>query len=450
MRIPRVVIAGAASGVGKTSITCAVIHGLMSRGYSVQPFKAGPDYIDPTFLSAVSGNAAGNLDPWLMGGGELKRSFVANSTSDISVIEGVMGYYDGFAGDSNFASTFDVATRLRCPSILVLDAARAARSVAAVAAGFAGFHKDSRISGIILNRIGSRKHELLCRAALAPLKIPVVGVIPRSESARLESRHLGLVPAVEREAQAAAIRDIARTFSDYLDFEGIVAICRSAGPLKGVEPPRAADRRAVLGVALDSSFNFYYRENLDALRRCGAEIRFFSPLADAEAPPCDGLYIGGGFPEILGPQLAGNRSMAASIRKAAEDHTPVYAECGGLMYLTRSIVYGQERHPMVGLLDADTRMTRQMTLNYTRGRTMHDSIVSGPGRVVRAHEFHYSRLESVPSDARFAYRLSVGEGIAQGRDGLLVYDTLASYCHLYLAGERAGNLVDSCVRHSRG
>ena len=447
--IPRVVVAGATSNVGKTSITCAVIHGLRNRCYSVQPFKVGPDYIDPSLLSAVAGSAAGNLDPWLMGGSSLRNSFVTYSKSDISVIEGVMGYYDGLAGSSNYASTFDVARRLACPVILVLDAGGTARSIAAMATGFVKFHRSSRIAGVILNRLGSEKHERMCREALEPLKIPVLGAVPRRDSLRTESRHLGLVPAAEG-GSAERIRKVAEEISEYLNIDRIAEICRGAAPLKDFSPAADSRRRAVLGVALDSSFNFYYRENLDILRQCGAEIRFFSPVADAELPECDGIYIGGGFPEVRAADLAGNLSMVSSVRRAAESGMPIYAECGGLMYLTRSIIYGEKRHDMVGLFDADTAMTGRMVLNYTEARTLQSNILARAGRTLRAHEFHYSKLESVPPDARFSYRLSTGEGISDGMDGFLQYGTLASYCHIMLQGGRARNLVDSCSRFSRG
>ena len=449
MDIPRVVIAGTASGVGKTTITCAIIYGMQQLGYSVQPFKAGPDYIDPSHLSAISHNEAGNLDPWLMGDDAIPQNFADASHSDISVVEGVMGYYDGFAGDSDFASTFDVASRLRSPVILVLDASRMSRSIAAVAAGFARFRPNSRISGLILNRVASPKHERLCRQALEPLGIPLLGVIPRSKSRTMKSRHLGLVPAAEQGGQEDVMREIASDFSKYLDIHGVVSLCRQARPLSAGAPPPPKSRRVTIAVALDGSFNFYYRENLNALRRQGAEIRFFSPLRDDAPPECDGLYIGGGFPEVMGPELSQNHSMLRSIRKLAEDGTPIYAECGGLMYLTRMIRYEQKRYPMVGLFDATTMMTKKMTLNYTRGDTIQDCIISGSGVHIHAHEFHYSVLESIPSDSKFAYKLTVGRGITDGHDGLISYDTLASYCHLYLTEKRASNLVDACAGHAR-
>jgi len=226
LNIPRLVIAGTTSGVGKTSITSAIIFGIKKRGYSVQPFKVGPDYIDPSYLSSISKNDAKNLDVWLMGENELVQSFVKNSASDVSVIEGVMGYYDGFGGKTNFASTHHVASLLKAPTILVLDASKAARSIAATALGFAKFHRNSRIVGIILNKIGSKKHENMCKQALANLKIPILGsIVKNSES--MESRHLGLIPVKEQKSLQNKIRKVSREISDGLDIDKIVQICKN-------------------------------------------------------------------------------------------------------------------------------------------------------------------------------------------------------------------------------
>jgi len=230
LNIPRLIIAGATSGVGKTSITSAIIFGIKKRGYSVQPFKVGPDYIDPSYLSSISKNDARNLDVWLMGENELVQSFVKNSASDVSVIEGVMGYYDGFGGKTNFASTHHVASLLKAPTILVLDASKAARSIAATALGFAKFHRNSRIVGIILNKIGSKKHENMCKQALANLKIPILGsIVKNSES--MESRHLGLIPVKEQKSLQNKIRKVSREISDSLDIDKIVQICKNVPQL---------------------------------------------------------------------------------------------------------------------------------------------------------------------------------------------------------------------------
>ena len=387
LKIPRLVIAGVTSGVGKTSITSAIIFGIKKQGYSVQPFKVGPDYIDPSYLSSISKNDAKNLDVWLMGENELVQSFVKNSTSDVSVIEGVMGYYDGFGGKTNFASTHHVASLLKAPTILVLDASKAARSIAATALGFAKFHRNSRIVGIILNKIGSKKHENMCKQALANLKIPILGsIVKNSES--MESRHLGLIPVKEQKSLQNKIRKVSREISDGLDIDKIVQICKNVPQLPKARPKKFKKPTSTVAIALDSSFNFYYHDNLEALRREGAKLKFFSPVSDKKIPACDLIYIGGGFPEVLGQSLERNTTMRRLIKKRAEEGTTIYAECGGLMYLTKSISFDNKKYKMVGLFDAETQMTKKMTLNYTEGRIRSNCIVSAPANF-RAHEFHY-------------------------------------------------------------
>ena len=429
LKFPRLVVGGATSGVGKTSITSAIIYGIKKHGYSVQPFKVGPDYIDPSYLSAISKNDAKNLDVWLMGESELVQSFVRNSASDVSIIEGVMGYYDGFSGKTNYASTHHVASLLKAPTVLVLDASKAARSIAATALGFAKFHRNSRIIGIILNKIGSKKHEKMCRQALANLKVPILGsILKNSES--LESRHLGLIPVREQKSLQNKIRKVSREISDTIDIDKIIQICKNVPQLPKAQPKKFKKPTVTVSVALDSSFNFYYHDNLAALRREGAKLKFFSPVSDKKIPACDLIYIGGGFPEVLGQLLERNTTMRKLIKKYAEDGMPIYAECGGLMYLTKSISLGKKRYKMVGLFDAETQMTKKMTLNYTEGRIRSNCLVSIPARF-RAHEFHYSKIRNLPKDARLVYDLKIGEGIANKKDALSEYNTLASYCHLY-------------------
>jgi len=429
LKIPRLVVAGATSGVGKTSITSAIIYGIKKRGYSVQAFKVGPDYIDPSYLSTISGNDTRNLDVWLMGENEIVQSFVKNSASDISIIEGVMGYYDGFGGKTNYASTHHVASLVKSPTILVLDASKAARSIAATALGFAKFHRNSRIVGIILNKIGSKKHEKMCRQALANLKVPILGsILKKSDS--MESRHLGLIPVKEQKSLQNKIRKISREISDSLDIDKIVQICKNVPQLPKVQQKKFKNPTATVAVALDSSFNFYYHDNLEALRREGAKLKFFSPVSDKKIPKCDLIYIGGGFPEVLGQSLERNTTMRNLIKKHAEEGMPIYAECGGLMYLTKSISFGKKKYKMVGLFDAETQMTKKMTLNYTEGRITSNCLISGPAKF-RAHEFHYSKIGNLAKDAKLVYDLKTGEGISGKKDALSEYNTLASYCHLY-------------------
>ena len=443
-------IAGATSGVGKTLVSCGVIHALKKQGYSVQPFKVGPDYIDPGYLSSISGNDACNLDVWLMGRNQILRSFVSNSNCDISVIEGVMGFYDGFGGNSNLASTHHVAAITKSPVILVLDASKTSRSVAAIVLGFQKFHKNSRIRGVILNKLGSRKHELLCRQALEQTGIPILGSVYKNPQLILKSQHLGLVPPASSGNIQKMLSFASQSVADSLDLPRILEIIRSAPSLSGYPKPYNKRHRARIAVALDGSFNFYYRDNLAALQREGATLDFFSPAKDRLPPASDGLYIGGGFPEVIGRQLERNATMRNAIRKMAEDGMPVYAECGGLMYLTRSITHGDRKYRMAGLFDADTRMTKRMKLNYTKGQAKSKSIVSCRPHTFHGHEFHYSELDSIPPDSKFAYRLNIGAGITGCQDGMMLYNTLASYGHLYFdSSYYAASFLNSCVDFSR-
>jgi cobyrinic acid a,c-diamide synthase len=450
LKIPRLVLAGATSGVGKTSITCAIIYALQKKGFSVQPFKVGPDYIDPSYLSSIAKKDTYNLDVWLMGKNQLLESFISNSNSDISVIEGVMGYYDGFGGSSNLASTHHVASITKSPTIFVLDASKAARSVAAMALGFLKFHKNSRIKGIILNKVGSNKHEILCREALEKTKLPILGVIQKSPDLDLQSRHLGLIPTKEDQALNQKIKQISKIISSSLDIEKILQILKDPISLKIPNKKFYQKPKTTIAVALDNSFNFYYRDNLEALKREGANLKFFSPVKDKKLPKADGIYIGGGFPEILGDALEKNQIMRKKIMRFSEDNNPIYAECGGLMYLTKSIDYGKKISKMVGIFDAETKMTNKMKLNYTKGNIVTKNIISNKKHSIQGHEFHYSKLESISSDSKFAYQLKIGDGIKNQFDGMIEYNTLASYGHLYFeSSDYAKIFVKNCIKSSR-
>jgi cobyrinic acid a,c-diamide synthase len=450
LKIKRIVLAGSTSGVGKTSITCAIIYALQKRGFSVQPFKVGPDYIDPSYLSTISKNETYNLDVWLMGQKQVLDSFVSHSNSDISVIEGVMGYYDGFEGNSNHASTHHIASITKSPVILVLDASKTARSIGATALGFQKFHKNSRIVGIILNKIGSKKHEILCRDALEKTKLPIIGIIPKNPILNLESRHLGLISTYDNKILKNKLEKISKIISESLDVDKIIKITKNPIPLSKNRHSVTKKTKVKIAVALDNSFNFYYDDNLNSLKRQGASLTFFSPIKDKKIPKSDGLYIGGGFPEILGNDLSKNQIMKKSIKKLSEDNFPIYAECGGLMYLTKSIANDEKKYKMVGLFDAETVMTKKMRLNYTKGKFSNKNILSDTLHGFRGHEFHYSQLESVSSDSQFAFNLDIGEGIKNHQDGLIQNNTLASYGHLYFdSSNYAEVFVKNCLNQLR-
>lgn len=448
MKIPRVVLAGATSGTGKTSISCGLIYALKNHGYSVQPFKVGPDYIDPSYLSSVSGNESYNLDSWLMGNTKVLESFVSNSNCDISVIEGVMGFYDGFKGDSNFASTHHIANITNSPVILVLDASKTSRSVAAMALGFYKFHRNSCICGVILNKLGSKKHEYLCRQALEQIRLPVLGAVYRDTNV-LESRHLGLIPVTAQDNIKKKLVTTSKIISNYLDIQKILEIIHKSPPLPKVYKKRRKKPKVTISVALDSSFNFYYRDNLDALEREGANLNFFSPIYDNKLDDTDGVYIGGGFPEIQASQLEKNQTMKRIIKKLSDDNIPIYAECGGLMYLTKLIKFEGKKYKMAGIFDAETEMTKKMTLNYTKG-TISKSIISDKLKTFHGHEFHYSKLYHVQPSSKFASNLQFGTGIKDGNDGMILGNTLASYGHLYFdRSDYAFTFVKNCKSSSR-
>jgi cobyrinic acid a,c-diamide synthase len=410
----------------------------------------GPDYIDPSYLSSISKHETYNLDVWLMGENQLLDSFISNSNCNVSVIEGVMGYYDGFGGSSNYASTHHVSSITKSPVLLVLDASKTARSIAATALGFQKFHRNSRIVGIILNKIGSKKHEFLCRSALEKTKIPIIGVIPKNPSLNLESRHLGLISTLESQTLKTQIEKTSNIISKYLDVNQLIKIIKNPIVLPSKSKPAHKKIKTTIAVALDTSFNFYYQDNLEALCREGANLKFFSPVKDKKVPKCDGIYIGGGFPEILSKSLEKNATMKKTIKKLAEDNLPIYAECGGLMYLTKSILHQNKKHKMVGLFDAETKMTKKMRLNYTKGKIASNTLLSEKLHNFHGHEFHYSEIDSVSNDSKFAYDLEIGEGIKKHQDGMIQNNTLASYCHLYFDSSNYAQIfVKNCVKYSR-
>jgi cobyrinic acid a,c-diamide synthase len=261
---------------------------------------------------------------------------------------------------------------------------------------------------------------------------------------------LGLIPITEQALLKQKITKIAKTISSYLDVDKIISLANNTKQISQKPKPYLSKPKTTIAVALDKSFNFYYYDNFDSLRKNGAKIEFFSPISDPHPPQCSGIYIGGGFPEVLGGPLAKNQSMKKSIKKLAEQDMPIYGECGGLMYLTKSIIYGTKKHSMVGLFDAETSMEKKMTLNYTKASVTSSCLVAKKSAKILGHEFHYSELYSVPRDARFAYDLSIGVGIKNKKDGLVTHNTLASYMHLYFdRNMHAENFVNNCVKYSR-
>ncbi|MGY2894038.1 cobyrinic acid a,c-diamide synthase [Deinococcus sp. UYEF24] len=436
----RFLIAAPHSGSGKTTVTSVVLAGLRARGLSVQPFKAGPDYLDPTHLSRASGVTARNLDSFLLPEDRLLHLFArASAGADVSVVEGLMGLYDGRDPSTDLHSSAHLARLLACPVVLVIDAGGMARTVAAIAAGLRDFGAGSEIAGVILNRVGSQRHADLCAAALAQVNIPVFGHLPKQGALGLPSRHLGLLAAERHAVDQEALEQAALT----LDLDALLSATRRVRPAAAPAPVPSGPRVRI-ALARDEAFSFYYQDALDSLEEAGAELVPFSPLHDARVPEAGGLLIGGGYPEAYAEQLSANGPMLASVRAFAASGRPVVAECGGLMYLgqslevTQSLETEDQSYPMCAVIPYRTRMAARLTLGYRDAEVLHGSPLAPAGTKVRAHEFHYSAL--VGEATLPAYRIGgQPEGYAQG-------NVLASYLHLHLSADPAlsESFVEAC------
>ena len=440
MTIPRIIIAGTHSGCGKTTVASGIMGALTKNGYTLQPFKIGPDFIDPTHHTRICGRVSRNLDPFMMGEEGCLASFSrASAGADIAVIEGVMGMFDGVDG-SDLSSTAHVARILQAPIILVVDAKGMSRSIHALIKGFIAFDPTVRIAGVIVNRTGSRRHREMMEPSLA---VPSFGWIPRNDDIAMKSRHLGLLMAHESGSHA----EMGALIAEHCDLDAIVSAAKNAPSLTvRPEAPVSESPRARIGVARDNAFCFYYQDNLDLLRRSGAELVFFSPLQD-RLPPVDALYLGGGYPELYLPQLEA-AACTRDLGKAAGDGLPLLAECGGLMYLTREVM-AEAKHRMVGILPADTEMTKRIqALGYVKGTVTAPGTFLSRGLAITGHEFHYSRL--IPDhDARFVISLSRGKGIIDSKDGLATANALGLYTHTFFTPAFAVNFVDAAVTYSR-
>jgi cobyrinic acid a,c-diamide synthase len=439
---PRIVIGGTESGAGKTSLTLALVAALRRRGTRVQTFKVGPDFLDPSYLAIASGRPCYNLDGWMMGR-EYVEKLVARTTADadIAVIEGVMGLFDGAEPDSLEGSTAEIAAWLRAPVILVANVYGMARSLAAVVNGFATFDRKVRVAGVIANHCGSVRHGIMLAEALQASRLPpMVAAMPRGALPELPERHLGLVTADSRNLPPEALETLADAFEHYSTLSEIVNMARSA-PFLYVEPPerRGLSERARLGVARDAAFHFYYRDLFDELVDAGCTIMPFSPTADRGLPEgIDALYIGGGYPEEMSAELSANEPMLVAMREFAKSGRPIYAECGGLMYLGRHLeTVDGKRYPMVGLLPAATKMHRGLqALSYVNVTLKEDSLWGRADDTVRGHEFHHSTLTASPAGAdgwQSVYTVRKRRDDAHVEEGFQKGNVLASYIHLHLA-----------------
>ena len=455
---PTIVIAGVRSGVGKTTIATGIMGALARRGLAVQPFKAGPDYIDPSYHQVACGVPSRNLDTWLLPHPTVLELYAkASSKRQISVVEGVMGLFDGHSSLDEEGSTAQLAKLLNAPVVLVADAAKVARSVAAEVLGYQQFDPDLNVAGVILNGVASDRHLDFCKPQIeATTGLPVLGYLPRRAEFEQPERHLGLIPTVEgtvaRQWYDALIAQVEET----IDVPAVVDLARraaapsAAAPEGQVFPGRAQPKRALIAVAKDQAFNFYYQDSLDLLEAWGAEITPFSPLEDESLPHgVGGVYLGGGFPEMFAAELSGNRPMLDSLRQAAARGIPIYGECGGLMYLGRSLTgFDGQTHPMAGLLPAVSSMSQsRLSLGYREVEAQADGPLLTAGQKVRGHEFHWSTLQQPPGEGESVYRIVNQDGRP---DGFRSGSVSATYVHVHLgsAPGLAPRFVETCAAHS--
>ncbi|MEV0322187.1 cobyrinate a,c-diamide synthase [Streptomyces sp. NPDC050658] len=450
--VARLVVAAPSSGSGKTTVATGLMAAFSAAGLAVSPHKVGPDYIDPGYHALATGRPGRNLDAYMCGPGMVAPLFAHGARScDLAVVEGVMGLYDGASGQGELASTAHVAKLLRAPVVLVVDASSQSRSVAALVHGFASWDPEVRIGGVILNKVGSARHEELLRDALGESGVPVLGALSRLGQVRSPSRHLGLVPVAERRAEAVeSVAALAAQVREGCDLEGILALARSAPELggeawdpgaavTGVPSAGAGAGKPVVAVAGGAAFSFSYAEHVELLTAAGAEVVTFDPLHDEQLPEgTAGLVIGGGFPEVYAPELSANETLRKAVADLALGGAPVAAECAGLLYLTREL----DGKPMCGVLDARARMSERLTLGYREAVAVSDSPLAAVGTRMRGHEFHRTVVEP-GAGAAPAWGMHTPE---RRVEGFVQQGVHASYLHTHWAAapETARRFVERC------
>ncbi len=437
MQLPCITIAAPQGRSGKTIASLGLCAILRRRGLIVQPFKKGPDYIDPSWLTAAAGRSCRNLDVVLMPEEVLSAEFQrACSGADLALIEGAMGLYDGL-DDQGRASTAQVARLVGSPVILVVNTLRMTRSIAALVGGYQHFEPETDIAGVILNNVSGSRHESkLVKSIEQYCSIPVVGSIPRHPALNIGERHLGLIPFVESEEAESIVECIRQSLEPNLNVEEILAIARSAKARTMVDftEPEKKPVRVRIGVMRDRVFSFYYPENLEMLRQAGADLVFIDSVQDRALPDVDALYIGGGFPELFLRELEANNHLRQDIALAVESYLPVYAECAGLMYLCRSICWHSDRHEMVGIIPAEVELcSRPQGHGYVLVEVAEENPLFPTGLTLWGHEFHHSRLSKLDG-LKFAYRLRRGQGVDGRVDGIVYKNVLAAYTHFHALG----------------
>lgn len=470
-QIPRVLIGAIQGRSGKTTFTLGLLKALTDRGLSVQPFKKGPDYIDPSWMTFASGQQCRNLDLFMMGSEKVRQSFLYNAQGfDISVVEGAMGLFDGLDVEGSNSSA-ELAYTIDAPVLLVVNCTRITRSVAALVNGVTGFDPRIQIGGVILNQVARARHEtIMIESIKRYCDVPVLGVLPKSKAVEIPDRHLGLIPAGEQDLLHARIATLGNLVNEYVDLDAILQVAGNARPLLPKQETsvqsiienqkkqqenlkdedtsievasikessiKARSQKPIkIGIIRDKAFSFYYPENIEALETAGAEILSINALEDSELPDtiC-GLYIGGGFPEVMAKKISDNQSLLCSIKNAVECGLPVYAECGGMMLLSRNIITDGVSYPMVGVFPCDVEMTaKPQGIGYTIQTVLQGNPFFAEGTTVVGHEFHNSHVVHLQEKIQYGFATKRGKGIQPGFDGFVYKNTLAGYHHLHAYG----------------
>ncbi len=451
------VIAGLAGDSGKTIVSLSILAALRRRGLKIAAFKKGPDYIDPAWLTETAGSPCRNLDTYLAGPDNVLQSFAYHSQSaDISVVEGNRGLFDGKDAKGTH-STAGLARLLSAPLLLVVNTTKATRTIAAIVKGCMEFEPETPIAGIILNKVAGKRHRRVITESIEEYcGIPVVGAIPKlgKDADIIPGRHLGLIPPAEYMARGSVIDKLCEIAESYLNLDTIVDIAKQAGPLQVSLPqaPKTVAPKVKIGYFKDSVFTFYYPENLEALEAHGAELVPVSSLADSTLPEIDALYIGGGFPETHAEQLTLNRSLMESVKAASDNNLPIYAECGGLIYLCRSLLWKDKKYRMAGVFPVDLEMSvkpvghgyAEMTVDSANPYFPEDLTLKG-------HEFHYSGAADTSDSTLSCLRMGKGVGLGEHRDGLISKNTMACYTHIHASGvpEWAQAVVEKALAFSQ-
>jgi len=456
--IKGLVIAGTKSGSGKTTIALGFMAALAGRGLRLAPFKVGPDFIDPGHHTRITGEISRNLDGWMLSKSINRQCFFHSARqADIAVVEGVMGLFDGYEGRSEAGSTAQMAKWLSLPVVLVVDARSMARSAAALVQGFENFDRQVAYAGVLFNNIGSQRHLRYLQEALeGRVGMPCLGGIVRRDEISIPERHLGLVTQQDFALSHESIARLATLIEDSIDLDALLSdLPQCPIDTASSEPETLDPATAVrIGVARDNAFCFYYQDNLDLLATAGAQLVEFSPMKATSLPPdLDGIYLGGGYPELFARQLSANTAMRRQIRNQCDAGMPIYGECGGFMYLGRQISDLEGRpFPMTGCFPVETRMlSRLKALGYRQIELTRDSIIGGAGDVIRGHEFHYSELSQISNSVDTEYRVTPRVGNRAQPEGYRINNTLGSYIHLHFGSCHAvaTNFVDSCRRYQR-